>query len=125
MALSVELGDGGVVCVLVGHVERTLDVAAVGVLPLLVEYLGVQVDVVVVDGAVEGDGDHLRDSVAGAVPGAEASRDLGAVIAAEEQLNDSLYDSCDSLPAEAVGQRADGGVTLGGAVGVIFLVCHK
>lgn len=59
MTLAVQLLDRGVVRVLVRHEERASDLAAVGVLPLAVEDLVVEVDVVHVDGAVEGDGDHL------------------------------------------------------------------
>ena len=54
--------------VLLGHAERTLDVAAIGIVPLLVEYLRVEVVV------VEGDCDHQGDPVAPVVLGAEAVR---------------------------------------------------
>lgn len=57
---TVEVLHGRVVGVLVRHEEGSADLAAVGVLALTVEDVLVQVDVVDVDGAVEGDGDHLR-----------------------------------------------------------------
>lgn len=74
VALAVHLLDGRVVGVLVGDEEGGLDVASVRVLALPVEDLLVQLDVVVVDGVVEGDGDHLRH-----VFGGEVSGDGGAV----------------------------------------------
>lgn len=39
---------------------RRLDVASVRILPLAIEHFAVQVDVIVVDGIIEGDCDHLR-----------------------------------------------------------------
>ncbi len=74
---------------------------------MLVVDLGIEVDVVVVDCAVEGEGDHLRHSVARRVSWTETSGYFGAVIA-----------------AEAIRKSADGGVTLRGAVRIIFLVCE-
>ena len=103
----VHLLDCRVVGVLVGHEERGLDVAAVGVPPLLVEDLPVQVNVVVVDGVVKGDGDHLRDPVAPLVLGAQVAGHLRA-----------------ALGAEAVGQLADVLVAGRGPVGVGVDVCN-
>lgn len=51
----------GIVGVLVRDEERGFDVATVGILALAVEYFLVQFNVVVVDGVVECDRDHLRD----------------------------------------------------------------
>ena len=88
-----------------GDVEGSLDVTAVRILPLLVENLGVEVNVVVVDGVVEGDGDHLRDSVAGTSIGTETSRNLCAVVT-----------------AVTVREDTDGKVTLRCSVGIRVLV---
>ena len=83
VAFPVQLLDRRVVGVLVRHKEGSLDLAPVGVLHLPAEDVLVQVDVVRVDGPVEGDGDHLGDlsrvNVAwnsGAIRGAEAVREL-------------------------------------------------
>ena len=105
MAQSVYVTHSRVVGVLMRDVESSLDVATVWILPLLVEDLGVEVNVVVVDGVVEGDGDHLRNSVAGTTIRTETPGDLGTVVT-----------------AVTVGQDADSQVTLGGSVGVGVLV---
>ena len=77
--------DGGVVGVLVTDEERSLDLAAVGVDVLVFEDLLVDVDVVDVDGAVEGEGDHL-----GHLGHFEVAGDLGAVGGAEAVGEDAL-----------------------------------
>lgn len=59
MSFPVGLLHGRIVGVLVRDEERGLDVATVGILSLAVEDLFVERYVVVVDGVVEGDGDHL------------------------------------------------------------------
>ena len=105
MAESVHVAHGGVVGVLVGDVESSLDVTTVGIFPLLVEDLGVEINIVVVDGVVEGDGDHLRNSVAGSSVGAETAGYLRAVVT-----------------AVTVGQDTHRQVTLRGAVRVRVLV---
>lgn len=69
MTLAMGLLDCGVVAVLVGHEERGLDVAAVRVLAFAVEHLLVQLYVVVVDGIVKSDRDHLGDVSRWKVPG--------------------------------------------------------
>ena len=97
VALPVQLLDGGVVGVLVRHEEGALDLAAVRVLHLSAEDVLVQVDVVRVDGAVEGDGDHLGDL--GGVDVARHPRPVGG--------------------AEAVRKLALGEVTVWGSVGVL------
>lgn len=68
-----------IVGVLVRHEERGFDVTTVGVSAFAIEYFLVQFDVVVVDGIVKGDRNHLRDFLgrqvvwySGAVFGAEA-----------------------------------------------------
>jgi hypothetical protein len=97
VALAVHLLHRRVVGVLVGNEVGGFDVAPVGVLTLAVEDLLVELDVVVVDGVIEGDRDHLRDVFGGEVPG-----DGGAV-----------------LRAEAIGEDADGGVARRGAVRIV------
>jgi hypothetical protein len=74
--------------------ESGFDVAVVGVLSSSVEDLLVQVDVVVVDCVVEGDGDHLRNVVAFFIGGTKISRYFSPVFG-----------------AEAIGQFANGVVT--------------
>ncbi len=104
MTVLVHVLDRGVVGVLVGYKEGGLNLAAIGVLPLPVEDLLIEVNVVVVDGVIKGDGDHLGDVLAVGPGGpdlAESSRHLGAV-----------------LRAEAVGELADAGVAGGSAVGI-------
>lgn len=103
VALAMHLLHGRVVGVLVRHEKGGLDVAAVGVLAAPVEQLLVQLDVVVVNGVVEGDGDHLRHFGGGKVPG-----DRGSI-----------------LRAEAVGQHAHGRVTWRRTVRVVVIVCTK
>lgn len=61
VSFPVSFLNSGIVSVLVRYEEGGLDVAAIGVLPLSVEDLFVELDIVVVDGIIEGDGDHLRD----------------------------------------------------------------
>ena len=102
---SVDVPHRRVVGVLMRDVESSLDVATVGILPLLVEDLGVEVNVVVIDGVVEGDGDHLRNSVAGTTIGTETTGNLGTIVT-----------------AVTVGQDTDCQVTLRGAVRVRVLV---
>ena len=59
MTEFVDLLNGGIVAVLVRYEESGLDVASVGVLAAAVEDIPVEFNVVVVDGVVEGDHDHL------------------------------------------------------------------
>lgn len=97
VSLAVGFLDSGVVAVLVGDEEGGLDVAAVGVLALAIEHFLVELDVVVVDGIIEGDGDHLGDVLGGQVPG------NGGTV----------------LRAEAIWQHAHCGVAGRSAVGII------
>lgn len=60
VTLAVHFLHGRVVGVLVGDEVGGFDVATVGILTFPVEYILVQFDVVVVDGVVERDRDHLR-----------------------------------------------------------------
>ena len=96
--------DGGVVAVLVRDKEGGLDVAAVGVLALLVEDFLVQVNVVVVDGVVEGDCDHLGNVLAVGSGGSDSAETAGNL--------------CSVLRAEAVGKFADVCVASRSSVGI-------
>lgn len=78
MSLAVRLLHGRVVGVLVRDEEAGLDVAAIGILSVSVEDVLVQLNVVVVDGIIECDCDHL-----GNIFGWEVSRDRCAVLGAE------------------------------------------
>lgn len=100
--LPVHLLDRRVVRVLVRHKERRLYVATVRVLPFTAKHLLVQLDVVVVYGVVERDGDHLRDIFEGEIP-----RDGGTV-----------------FRAETVGKYAHGGIARGRAVWVVVIICN-
>ena len=83
--------------------EGGLNVTAVGVPSLPVEDLVVKVNVVVVDGVIEGDRDHLWDSVTSVVVGAKISGNFGTV-----------------LGTEAVRKFADVLVTEWRTVGIVF-----
>lgn len=60
MTSSVEVLHLAVVGPLVGHVERRRDRASIGIGPTLLEQVGVQALVQVVDGIIEGQQDDLR-----------------------------------------------------------------
>jgi hypothetical protein len=81
---------------------RGFNVASVWVLSLPVEDLFVQVDVVVVDGIIEGDGDHHGNIFGWQVPG----------------------NRCAVLRAEAVGQNAHSWVAWRRTVGIGFDICN-
>merc|ERR550517_80919 len=80
-----------VVCVLVGDEEGGLNVTSIGVPPSS-EDLIIEVDVVVVDGVVKSDCNHLRDPLAVIVIRAEVAWHLRAILGAEavRQLADLL-----------------------------------
>ena len=105
MAQPVHVPHCGVVGVLMRDVESSLDVATVGILPLLVEDLGIEVNVVVIDGVVEGDGDHLGHPVAGSTIRTETTRNLGTIVA-----------------TVTVGEDADSQITFRCSVGIRVLV---
>lgn len=65
VSLSVSFMYGRVVAVLVRDEVSSFDVAAVGVFAFSVKDFFVELDVVVVDGIVEGDGDHLGHVLGG------------------------------------------------------------
>lgn len=83
--------------------NRGLDVASVRILTLAIEHLLVQKDVVVVDGVVEGDGDHHGD-----VLGRQIAGHCRAV-----------------LGAEAVGQYAHRWVARRRSVGIVVDICER
>jgi hypothetical protein len=76
----------------VGHEECGFDVTAIGISPLSVEDLFIKVNVVVVDGIVEGNCDHLWDPFTSIVAGAKVSRNFRTIFGAEAvgQLADVL-----------------------------------
>lgn len=78
VALPVRLLDSGVVGVLMRDEECGLDVAAIGVASLPVEDLLVELYVVVIDGVVESDSNHLWD-----VLGGQAVRYSGSIFRTE------------------------------------------
>ena len=55
----VQVLNSRVVGVLVGSEESSSNLTSIRIGPLTVEYILVQVDVIYVNGPVEGDGDHL------------------------------------------------------------------
>ena len=103
---AVHVRDGGVVGVVVRHEECALNITSVGIPPLFVEDFTVQVNISNVDGVVEGECDHLGDSVTPVVLRAEVARHLRAV-----------------LGAEAVRKLAQSFITWRGAVGITLTVC--
>ena len=78
VTLAVHLLDGRVVGILMRDEEGSLDHTSVGVVAAFFEDFIVEIDVVVVDGVVESDGNHLRNCV-----WLELSRDLSSVNRAE------------------------------------------
>lgn len=115
----VRLLDCRVVAVFVGNKEGCFDIAVVGILSASVEDLLVQVDVVVVDGVVESDRDHLRNVVAFLVVRTEISRNTSSVFGAEavRQFADGV-----------VAQRRPIGIGVGVAsvfVGSVVAVGHS
>lgn len=66
--------------------ETGFDVTAIRIFSLLVEDLTVEVNVIVVDGVIEGDGNHLRHVLASSACGtnlAEVTRNLCTILGAE------------------------------------------
>lgn len=78
MTLAVQFLNCSVVGVFVGDKECTANLATVRVVAISVKYLFIKVDVINVDGTVEGDRYHLRYLV-----GFDAARNAGTVSRAE------------------------------------------
>ena len=66
-----------------GHEERGFDVTSIGVSPLFVEDLSVQVNVTNVDGVIKGESNHLRNSGTSVVLWTQISRNLCAILGTE------------------------------------------
>jgi hypothetical protein len=70
----------------VGDKKTGFDVTAIRIFSLLVEDLTVEVNVVVIDGIIEGDSNHLRHVLASSASGtdlAEVTRNLCAILGTE------------------------------------------
>lgn len=78
MPLTMCFLDGRVVGVFVRDEVSGLDVATIGIFAFSIEDFFVEFDVVVVDGVVESDSDHLRN-----VSGGQVAGDDGAILGAE------------------------------------------
>lgn len=100
MPQAVSFLNSGVVAVFVADEVRGFDVAAVGVLPIPVEHFLVELNVVVVDGVIEGDGNHLRDILGWQIAGNGSS----------------------IFGAEAVRKNTDGWITGWRSVGIVLNV---
>ena len=94
-----------VVGVFVGDMEGCFDVTAIGISSYFVKYLGIKVNVVIVDSIIKSNCYHLRNSVACPTIRTQPTRN-----------------SCPILATEAVWELADGMVTGRGAVRVCVLV---
>lgn len=103
VSLTMSLMHGWIVGIFVRDKVGRFDVAAVRIFPFAVEDLCIEVDIVVVDGVIEGDSDHLWHVTSGQVSG-----DHGAV-----------------LRAETVRQNALRGVAVWGSVRVIVDIYNK
>lgn len=103
MSFPVHFLDGRVVGVFVRYEESRLNVAPIRVLPLAIEHLLVQFDVVVVNGVVERDSDHLGHVLEGKI----------------------ARDQCAVLGAEAVREDTDSGVARGCTVRVVVIVWNS
>lgn len=101
VTFPVRLLHGRIVGVFVRDEERGFDVASVRVPALAVEYFLVKFDVVVVDGVVEGDRDHLRDLFGRQVVGYP----------------------CTVFGTETVRQNAHGRVARWSAVRIVVVIC--
>lgn len=99
MTLAGGFLDSRVVGVFVGNKVGGLDVTAVGILAALEDFL-VQFNVVVVDGIIEGNGDHH-----GNILGWQITGNGGTI-----------------FRAETIGQDTDSGVTGRSAIGIVFNV---
>lgn len=103
MAATMQILDSGVVGILVGDEEGTLDGATVGVLALAVKDILVQVNVVNIDGTVERDRDHLWHLL-----GFNAAGNASTI-----------------SRAEAIGQGTLCGIALWSTVGILIDSCRE
>jgi hypothetical protein len=78
VSLSVCFLYSRVVCVLVGNEERCLNVTAIRIFTLSIENFFVKFNVIVVDGIIEGNCDHLRY-----ISGRQVTRDDGTIFRAK------------------------------------------
>ena len=117
MSLPVQLLDRRVVGVLVRGIEGALDLAAVGILPLSTEDGPIEINVVTVDGPVEGDCDHL-----GNLCGVDVARDSSPVGRAEAVWELAL---AEVAVGGAVGVLVDGARVLVGPVAAVRLLVAK
>ena len=83
MPESVHVLDSGVVGVFMGDIESSLDVTPVGIPSFLVKYFSIQVNVVIVDGVIERNSNHLWNSVTWTTVGTQTTRDSCPVFATE------------------------------------------
>ena len=91
-----------------GDKETGFDVTAIGIFPLLVEDLIVEVNVIIVDGIIEGDGNHLRHVV--------------AIGACRTNLAEVTRNLCAILGTEAVRELANVAITWWGTIRVNFFL---
>lgn len=103
VSFSVGFRNSRVVGVFVGNEVSRPDIATVGVFTFSVKDFFVEFNVVVVDGVIEGDGDHLGDVSGGQVAG----------------------NYCAVFGTEAVGQHTLGGVARRSPVGIVVDVYDK
>jgi hypothetical protein len=84
VSLSVRFLHGGIIGIFVRDEEGGLDVTTVGIFAISVEDVLIQLHVIVVDGVIERDGDHLRDVLCWKI-----SRDRSAILGAETVRQDA------------------------------------
>ena len=108
VALSVHVLNCRVVCILVRDKEGGFNVTAVGVSSLFVEDFIIEIDVVVVDGIIKGDSDHLGNTFAVVRGRAQVAGNLRTV-----------------FRTEAIGKLADIFVARRCAVGVSVNICEN
>lgn len=98
MSFAMQFLHSAVVGVLVRYKERSLDVTTVGVFPLSIEHFFIQRNVVIVNGIIEGDGDHLGNFFRRQIPG-----NVGSVFG-----------------TETIGQDAHGRITWWSSVRIVL-----
>lgn len=111
MTATVKLLHSRVVRILVRNIEGSLQATAIGVLPFAIEDLLEEVNVVGVNGTVEGDGDHLRN-----LSGVNVSGNPGTIRGAETIRELTLAEVTVGGP---VGVLVDGTGVFVGAIGTV------